>query len=64
MIDFNPTNFSICMQVEEDPQKGFMRFKNLSVPLWFKVDLHAPDFMVTPYVNNLQAFFHFNKGDC
>jgi hypothetical protein len=20
--------------------------------------------MVTPYVNNLQAFFHYNQGDC
>jgi len=28
------------------------------------VSLRPPDFLVTPYVNNLQAFFHFNQGDC
>ena len=52
------------MQVNEDPSKSAMRYKNLAVPKWFGVQLYTPDFMVTPYVNNLQAFFHFNAGDC
>ena len=64
MIDFNPTTFGVHMQIDEDPTQGFMRFKHLSVPNWFRINLRPPDFMVTPYVNNLQAFFHFNAGDC
>lgn len=64
MIDFNPTTFSIHMQIDEDLTKGFLRYKNLAVPKWFNVSLRPPDFLVTPYVNNMQAFFHFNAGDC
>ena len=64
MIDFNPTSFGVHMQIDEDPTYGFMRFKYMSVPNWFRVNLRPPDFIVTPYVNNLQAFFHFNAGEC
>ena len=60
MFDFNQTTLGIHMQVDEDPSKGFYRYKNVSVPNWFEVGLRPPDFLVTPYVNNLQAFFHFN----
>ena len=64
MIDYNPTTFGIHMQIDEDTSKGFLRYKHLSVPNWFGVRLTPPDFMVTPYVNNLQAFFHYNQGNC
>jgi len=64
MIDFNPVTFGICMQVDERAMTGCFRYNQLSVPAWFGVNLKPPDFLVTPYVNNMQAFFHFNKGDC
>ena len=64
MFDFNPTNFGIHMAIEEDPTQGVYRYKNLAVPAWFGVNLRPPDFLPSPYINNLQAFFHFNQGDC
>jgi len=64
MIDFSPITFGIHMQVDEETSKGFFRYKNLSVPKWFGVSLRPPDFLVTPHVNNMQAFFHYNHGDC
>ena len=64
MFDFNPTTFGIHMAIEEDPSQGVYRYKNLAVPGWFGVNLRPPDFLASPYINNLQAFFHFNQGDC
>ena len=64
MFDFNPTTFGIHMAIEEEASRGVYRYKNLAVPGWFGVNLRPPDFLASPYINNLQAFFHFNQGDC
>jgi hypothetical protein len=64
MIDFNPVTFGIYMQIDESANAEYFRYRYLSVPAWFGVDLRPPDFLVTPFVNNMQAYFHFNKGDC
>ena len=64
MFDFNPTTFGIHMAIDENPTQGAFRYKSLSVPKWFGVKLRPPDFLSSPYINNLQAFFHFNHGDC
>lgn len=64
MFDFNPTTFEIHMAVDEDPNCGIFRYKQLAVPQWFKVPLHPPDFMRSPYINKLEALFHFTHADC
>lgn len=64
MFDFNPTTFGIYMQTDEDPIKPVKRFNEIACPKWMKTRLCPPSFDPTPYVNNLQAFFHFNQGDC
>jgi len=53
MFDFNPITFGVHMQIDEDPNKSRLRYKDLAVPNWFGVKLFTPDFLVTPYVNNL-----------
>ena len=64
MFDFNPTTFSVHMAVDEEPNNGFFRYKNLAVPNWFQVGLRPPDFMQSPYINKLEALFHFTQDDC
>jgi len=53
MFDFNPTSFGITMAIEEDPSQNKFRYKNTAVPQWFGVDLRPPDFLASPYINNL-----------
>lgn len=66
MFDFNPTTFQVHMAVDEDGEQnqGVFRYKKLAVPKWFKVPLHPPDFMQSPYINKLEALFHFTQDDC
>lgn len=59
MFDFNPTKFEVHMAVDEEPNNGIYRYKELAVPRWFGVPLHPPDFMQSPYINKLEALFHF-----
>jgi hypothetical protein len=63
MFDFNPSTFGVHMAVEE-VDSNYPRFQQVSVPRWFNVKLTPPDFISTPYMNNLLALFHFNQGDC
>ncbi len=64
MFDFNPTTFEVHMAVDEEPNNGVYRYKGLAVPQWFRVPLHPPDFMQSPYINKLEALFHFTQQDC
>ena len=66
MFDFNPTTFQVHMAVDEDGEQnsGVFRYKHLAVPKWFGVPLHPPDFMQSPYINKLEALFHFTQDDC
>ena len=64
MFDFNPTTFSVHMAIDEEPTNGKFRYKSLSVPTWFGVQLRPPDFMQSPYINKLEALFHFTEDDC
>lgn len=64
MFDFNPTTFAVHMAIDEEPNNGVYRYKHLSVPGWFKMPLHPPDFMQSPYINKLEALFHFTRDDC
>ena len=32
--------------------------------MWFGVPLHPPEFMQSPYINKLEALFHFTQDDC
>lgn len=52
------------MAVDEEPNNGVYRYKGLAVPQWFHVPLHPPDFMQSPYINKLEALFHFTQQDC
>ena len=65
MFDFNPTTFNVHMAVDEDGEhNGVFRYKQLAVPMWFGVPLHPPEFMQSPYINKLEALFHFTQDDC
>jgi hypothetical protein len=64
MFDFNPTTFSVHMAIDEEPNNGVFRYKQLAVPEWFEVSLRPPDFMQSPYINKLEALFHFTQEDC
>lgn len=64
MFDFNPTTFNVHMAIDEEPNNGVFRYKGLSVPKWFGVQLRPPDFMQSPYINKLAALFHFTQEDC
>jgi hypothetical protein len=44
MFDFNPTTFNVHMAIDEEPNAGFMRYNQISVPEWFKVPIHPPQF--------------------
>lgn len=63
MFDFNPSTFGVALQVDEST-KEVSRFGAVAVPKWMGVDLKPPDFIGTPYMNNLLGLFHFNQGDC
>ena len=64
MFDFNPTTFNVHMAIDEEPNNGVFRYKGVSVPKWFGVQLRPPDFMQSPYINKLAALFHFTQEDC
>ena len=56
LFDFNPTTFGIHMAVDEETTQangGQTRYKQIAVPQWFNVDLTPPDFLASPYINNL-----------
>jgi len=64
MFDFNPITYDIHMQIDEDKSKSKLRYSKKAVPQWFNINLTTPEFVSTPNINSLQAFFHFNLGDC
>ena len=64
MFDFDAKEFAVHMAIDEEPNNGVYRFKQLAVPGWFNVPLHPPDFMQSPYINKLEALFHFTQDDC
>ena len=64
MFDFDAKEFAVHMAIDEEPHNGVYRFKQLAVPGWFNVPLHPPDFMQSPYINKLEALFHFTQDDC
>ena len=53
------------MRIDEPLNEyGVYRFGSVAIPKWFGVNLKPPNFMNTAYANDMDAYFHFNHGDC